>query len=107
MKLKVNEKQFLSQVRQLARLYRWTVYHTRFSFGSDSGFPDLVLVRRGRLIFAELKTDTGRITPKQAMWLEALQEVARDSGRHPDGFLGVSSYVWRPNQLDMIQKILR
>lgn len=36
------------------------------------GFPDLVLVRE-RVIFAELKSDTGVLRPDQLLWMEALQ----------------------------------
>ena len=51
-------------------------YHT---FDSNSrqakGFPDLCLVRGKRLIFAELKTDTGKLTADQEAWLIALGAV--------------------------------
>lgn len=50
------------------------VYETPVA-ADGKGFPDLVLVR-DRVIFAELKSDTGGIRPDQLLWMEALQ-IAR------------------------------
>lgn len=84
-------------VEEAATLSRWRVYHTRDSRGSNPGFPDLVLVRRGRLIFAELKTERGRVSPDQKGWLEALEFVGDlVQMPHDRGEVGVEVYVWRP-----------
>ena len=53
----------------------WLTYHTRNSRKSEAGFPDRVLVRGNRVIFAELKSATGRLTAAQETWREALQAV--------------------------------
>jgi len=58
------------------------------------GFPDLVLVKENRLIFAELKKEVGRTTPEQDSWLAALKAT------------GVEVYVWRPSQLPEVVQIL-
>jgi hypothetical protein len=79
------EKSFQAQVEQLAKLYGWKIYHTRYSFRSAAGFPDLVLVRPPRLIFAELKRNTGTVTPEQWNWILTLKEVP-----------GVEVCIWRP-----------
>ena len=55
-----------------------------------AGVPDLVLAGRGRLIFAELKTQAGTVSDKQAEWLEALSRVAEATS-------GVEVYIWRPS----------
>jgi hypothetical protein len=47
------------------------------------GWPDLTLVRGEQLIFAELKSDRGRLTDQQQVWLEVLGKVAE-------------VYEWRP-----------
>lgn len=76
-------------------------YHTHRSEHSPAGFPDLVLVRGGRLVFAELKTERGRLTAEQEAWIEDLSEVelaARDldpDDPHPL----VEAVVWRPSDL--------
>ena len=72
-------------------------YHTRYSLGSDAGWPDLVLVRRAdrRLLFAELKTDRGRVSARQSAVIELLRHV------------GAEVYLWRPADLPEIGEILR
>ena len=82
----VTEKDFQQQIVDLARLLRWRVYHTHDSRPSAPGFPDLVLVKGRQCIFAEVKTETGRITVEQKKWMDALAEVR-----------GHSVIVWRPS----------
>ena len=79
------EAALLTQVRALAQRAGYLVYQTRDSRGSDEGFPDLVLVNAARIIFAELKTRTGKLTARQAVWLDLLRHTAQ-----------VEVYCWRP-----------
>ena len=53
-----------------------------------AGFPDLVLCRGERLIFAELKAMYKKPRPEQEAWLQALREAA------PFGEFEV--YCWTP-----------
>lgn len=103
---RLTEAHFQTQVVQLATLYGWRGYHTHDSRRSQPGFPDLVLVRGPELIFAELKTDTGRVRPEQAEWLAALRQV-RDAVEDAvlDRVLrtevpSVDVYLWRPADFD-------
>lgn len=43
------------------------------------GFPDLVLVGRGRVIYAELKSSTGKVRPEQQVWLDALTAAGQEA----------------------------
>lgn len=90
---KVSEKEFMGSVIALAKEYGWHVYHVYFSQNSEPGFPDLVLVRE-RVIFAELKKETGKQTKVQFAWegwlLDADAEV----------------YCWRPSSWPEIVKVL-
>lgn len=91
----MTEADFLSAVIRAARDRGWMVYHPRpaqtskgwrtAGQGDAAGFPDLVLARDGRVIVAELKTETGRLTPAQESWLRA-------SGGE----------LWRPSSWDRI-----
>ena len=92
----VTEKDFLHQVKDLGRLYRWRTYHPWLSVHSERGWPDIAMCRPPRLILAELKTDRGKVTPHQAEWLELL-------GACP----GVETYLWRPADFDTIAEVLR
>lgn len=78
------EADFQGRVIGLAKSLGWSVYHTHYSKHSEAGFPDLVLVRPPRLIFAELKV-WPRITPRPAQveWLARLGAVPC-----------VESYLW-------------
>jgi hypothetical protein len=93
---RMTEAQFLQQVRDLALLTGWTVYHTHDSRRSDAGFPDIVAVnpRQARTIFAELKTQTGRLSDAQKAWLASLAEAGQETA------------LWRPADLDDIKQIL-
>lgn len=87
----LTEKQFQHLVLELATTFGWRHYHTHNSRRSPHGFPDLVLVRdHDRVIFAELKTDAGKLTDKQQTWIDALTTTS------------VETYVWRPNDLQQI-----
>ena len=85
------EKPFQDGVLKLARFHGFTLrYHTHDSRRSAPGFPDLVLVntRTGRVLFRELKTNKGRVSPEQQEWLDGLTACGMDAG------------AWRPNDLD-------
>jgi hypothetical protein len=91
----LTEKEFQEQVVELARLSGWRVYHTWLAVRSASGFPDLVLARPGRLVFAELKSNRGKLTLAQEEWLQALRETG-----------AAEVYLWRPDDWDEIVQIL-
>lgn len=71
----LTEKQFLQLVKDAARLRGWRVYHTFDSRRSDPGFPDLVLLRKGQLLFLELKRTKGKVRPEQQGWIDELNGV--------------------------------
>lgn len=100
----ISEAAWQEQVVRLAQLYGWLVYHTFDSRRSTAGFPDLVLVhpRRGRVIFAELKTDKGTLSAPQIEWNAALQQVAATL-RAPE----FAVYVWRPKDFEDMHAALR
>lgn len=60
------------------------------------GFPDLVLARGGRVIFAELKAQRGTVRPEQQEWLDTLRACP-----------GVEVVVWRPSDWESVEAALR
>jgi len=92
----VTEKDFQRTVLELAKLTGWQTYHTFDSRRSEAGFPDLVLARDGRIIAAELKTESGRVTEAQRDWLTALASCP-----------GVEVFVWRPSDWTAIEQTLK
>lgn len=71
----IREKDLREQIRSLVKIYGWRMAFTQYSLRSPKGFPDLVLVRAPRLIFAELKSEVGKTTPEQDAWLADLRRV--------------------------------
>ena len=105
MSVPISEQAFSEQVYDLAARNKWRTYHARpgqtgggkwaTQMQGDVGFPDWVLVRGDRLIFAELKTDTGKVTDGQIEWLAVLNEVEQ-----------VTAQLWRPHDFDTIADLL-
>ncbi len=95
--MKVDEASFMTQVKALAFLYNWKVQHLqpmrtprgKIITGGSAGFPDLVLAHPDRgTIFAELKTETNKLSDPQVEWLKAL--------------VNSECHVWRPSDLPSI-----
>jgi hypothetical protein len=91
-----SEKSFMARVTQLARLRGWLDWHTLDSTGTRAGEPDLRLVRPPRVIFAELKSQHGRLRIEQAAALALLEQCP-----------GVETYVWRPSDWQTVMEVLR
>jgi hypothetical protein len=103
-----SEKIFQAQVMQVAARYGWRQAHFRPSMTSngrwltamsgDAGYPDLTLAHPTKgIIFAELKTDRGRVSVEQDLWHKFL---------HAGAYVGTSVQLWRPRDLDQIVEIL-
>ena len=88
---KMTHKAFQAQVESLARSMGWLCYHTFLSKHSPAGFPDEVLVRPPRLIFAELKIPPDKPTIAQQVWLETLAKLDC-----------AEIFVWTPDEWEQI-----
>lgn len=76
-----SEKDFQQRVINLAESLGYSlIYHTHDSRRSQPGFPDLVLVNPNakRVLFRELKSAKGRISPDQKLWGEGLLQAGFD-----------------------------
>lgn len=93
--MKISERQLQESVQTLAEYLGWWVWHDNDSRRNKAGWPDLVLIRPGRLIFAELKTETGRLTIEQRRILSMLYAAKQEV------------YIWRPNDMETIREILK
>ena len=96
-----------NKVIGLARAYGWLVHHQRpartgrgwrTAIQGDAGFPDLVLARGHRLIFAELKSQRGELSAGQKNWMVTLGDED-----WPE------TTVWRPSDLlsGAIEEVLK
>ena len=88
----LSEQDFMQQIIDLAHLYHWLVYHTHDSRRSAPGYPDLAFCHpvHHQYFLAELKSATGRLSPAQQSWIDALQRA------------GIEVHVWRPSDFNAI-----
>ena len=85
--LSLSEADFQKMVVDMAHRLGWKTFAVRrsaavsaetgkvVSYVTSEGWPDLVLVKGDKIIFWELKSDTGLLEPKQHEWLTALEAV--------------------------------
>jgi VRR-NUC domain-containing protein len=92
----MSEAAWTAKIRETAAYYGWLSYHTHNSKFSEPGWPDFVLghPRRRRTIFAELKTETGRLSDPQRAWLAHLTAC------------GFETALWRPSDMDTVIAVL-
>jgi hypothetical protein len=62
---------------------------------NTAGWPDLVLLRRPRVLFVELKREGEHPTTEQIAWLDDLRACGQDVR------------LWRPGDWPEIEKVLR
>jgi len=88
----MSEGDLLKCVLDLAKVFGWKTAHFRPArtqhgwrtpvAGDGKGFVDLVLVRPGRYLFIELKSEKGKLSAEQENWLGWLRAaVGSDSVR--------------------------
>ena len=99
------EADFTRDVLHLAHLYGWRTAHFLPGMnrrgkwqtavqGDGKGFLDLVLIRE-RIIWAELKSENGKVTPEQKDWIKSLTSA------------GQEVYVWKPSEWHEIESVLK
>lgn len=90
-------------VTDALRRFGWRFVHQRpaqtargwrTALTGDRGFPDFVAVRGERLLFIEIKGDTGYPDPEQRAWRDALQAA------------GAEWVCWRPRDFDDVMRVL-
>ena len=104
--MEMSERLFQQRVIDLANLYGWVVHHVppmrynalgnNWGTGGLAGMPDLTLIslKEKGVIYAELKTNSGKVAPHQVKVLSLLHRN------------GAEVYVWRPKDEEDIAKRL-
>lgn len=90
-----DEGKFQAAVIAKAKECGWTVYHTYDSRRSEDGWLDLAICRPPRLLFWELKSEKGKLTPAQKKWLNLLRKCD-----------GVEADAFWPKDWERIVKLL-
>lgn len=92
------EDRLLAAVLSLCKLNHLTVAHFRPAQsktgrwltavqGDGKGYPDLTIIGPGGVMWRELKSATGAVSPSQRVWLDVLTAAGADAG------------VWKPRDL--------
>lgn len=76
----MSEAELRRRVVSLAHSLGWLVFslpinRTVRPVKDAVGYPDLTLARNGEVLWIELKTDGGKLTPVQERWHDHLPEV--------------------------------
>lgn len=102
----MSETAWMQQLTELAVRLGWQWLHVRSSMYGERhfltatsgplgrGWPDLLLIKPGRMIAAELKRRGAHATDDQLRVLAALSAA------------GVEAYVWWPDDFDTVKEIL-
>lgn len=107
--MKITEAEFTDRTVALFRACGWLVHHDRpartdqgyrTAIQGNAGFPDLVAIRAGHLVVAELKVGRGKTTPAQDRWLRSFQMV-EDRGT------GLIVRLWRPEHQPEIEAVAK
>jgi hypothetical protein len=115
----ITERRFQRQVTDYARLMGWRVREDRATnqrrdcawcrrplccaacsrpvsvLRNDAGMLDLILIRRPRIVWAELKSERGKLTVEQAACVAELRAC------------GQEVFVWRPRDWEAIERCLK
>lgn len=99
------EREFTDQVLQMLATFGWQSLHIRPGrtatswrtpvAGNGKGFPDILAIRRERIVVAELKVGRNKLTEEQRDWLH-LWQLAR-----------AEVFEWRPEDFQSIAQVLR
>lgn len=96
----LTEDDWQGQVVDIAKRHRWRIMHLpQFMFRRRGalmipGWPDLVLIKGTRVVFAELKAARGVVSPEQRAVLTALAASGNEVA------------LWRPADLADVMAVL-
>lgn len=91
----MTEAQLQQRITDYCDLLRLRWHHETDSRRSKAGYPDLSICGPGGFLFAEIKTDAGRLRPEQTAWLDDLERA------------GIEAHCWRPMDWPHIEATLR
>lgn len=100
---RISESAFQAQLEHLLRIYGWKYTHFRPAqvrgrwmtpLVGDAGFPDIVATNGESIIYVEIKSAVGRLSPGQKAWRNHLESA------------GAEYYLWRPSDLEEAKNII-
>lgn len=92
----ITEGELQQAIIDLARVLGLLIYHPYDSRRSEPGYPDLTIVGAQTIVYAELKSETGKLRPEQREWREAIERVAQRPRKSYHS--AIEYHLWRPAQ---------
>lgn len=93
--LLASEAELQRYVQSQLDRHGWLWFHDTDPRRNRAGLPDLIATDGRTLVLAELKSQDGRLRPRQAIWMEQLATVEH-----------LVTEVWRPSNRDTIDALL-
>lgn len=76
----MREDEFAKRIEETMDWLGLTWHHETDSRKSKAGFPDYCIVGDYGVIFLEIKSSKGKVSPKQKEWIESLSRATLDDG---------------------------
>ena len=92
----ITEADFQQLVIATAEANGWLIWHDNDSRRNRAGLPDLLMIRGPVLLFLELKSEKGKVSPEQEAFIGRLKQVKY-----------VHADVVRPRHWEQIAQVLR
>jgi len=71
----MNEKDVLKQIRDYLKLRGYSIIRNQQNIGSMKGIADLTILRRGVVIFLEVKAPKGKQRPDQIIFQKFIEDA--------------------------------
>ena len=68
------ERDVLRQVKDLLLSKGWRIYRLQQSMGSHKGMSDLIAVKKGQVVFVEVKGTNGKLSHYQEIFRRELEQ---------------------------------
>ena len=118
--MKVSERDFSKSVEDLLKFYGWQFVHFRparvmrhgketyeTAYTGNKGFPDYFCTKPPRILIFELKSETGKLSQEQKDWIDLLKSCQQPNMNLYKTCDFPEVYVWRPDEIENIAKILQ
>jgi Holliday junction resolvase-like predicted endonuclease len=91
-----SEADLQAKIVAFAEMHGWHVWHDNDSRRNREGLPDLLLLRGATLLFIEVKTEKGAVSPAQRAFISRLKQVKY-----------VDADIVRPHNFDELVDVLK
>lgn len=103
----VREDEFAKRIEETLDWLKLRWHHETDSRKSKAGFPDYCIVGPYGILFLEIKSAKGKVSPKQKEWIEDLASAEAVSDASDSFHPAVTAYVAYPEDWDRVLSDLK